>query len=184
MEFILQPWPWYLSGFLIAFSMFLMFYFGKQLSISSNLENLCSISGAGKWMDYFKFDLRKKRWNIAFMLGLIVGGFLTTSFLVNDQKVLISQETITDLQELGFENPGESYLPSKMFSIKSMTVKSVSILLIGGFLIGFGARYAGGCTSGHAIVGLSSFELPSLISTIGFFIGGLIMTWFIYPLIF
>jgi len=184
MEFILQPWPWYVSGFLISLSMFLMFYFGKRLGISSNLETLCTISGAGKFVDFFKFDWRKNKWNLAFMFGLIVGGFLSSNYLVTNEKVAISQETIVDLQELGFVNVGETYLPSEIFTIEKITTKSVFILLIAGFLVGFGARYAGGCTSGHAIVGLSMLELPSLISVIGFFIGGLVMTWFIYPLIF
>ena len=64
------------------------------------------------------------------------------------------------------------------------TLKGFSILLIAGILVGFGSRYAGGCTSGHAITGLSNLELPSLISVFGFFIGGLITTWFLLPLIF
>jgi hypothetical protein len=51
-------------------------------------------------------------------------------------------------------------------------------------MVGFGSRYAGGCTSGHAISGLSDLQVPSLIAVVGFFIGGLIMTFFILPLIF
>ncbi len=184
MEFILQPWAWYVSGPLISLSMFLMFYFGKRLGISSNLETICAVSGAGKFVDYFKFDWRKNKWNLAFMFGLIIGGFLSSNYLIVNEKVGISQETITDLEKLGFDKAGESYVPSELFAVENLTVKSISILLIAGFLVGFGARYAGGCTSGHAIVGLSMLELPSLISVIGFFIGGLVMTWVIYPLIF
>jgi uncharacterized membrane protein YedE/YeeE len=184
MEFISQPWAWYVAGPLIALSMFLMFYFGKRLGISSNLETLCSISGAGKLVDFFKFDWRENKWNLAFMVGLILGGFLSANYLSNTEKVAISQETIVDLEELGFQNSGDTYLPAELFSMDSITIKSVSILLLAGFLVGFGARYAGGCTSGHAIVGLSMLEMPSLISVIGFFIGGLAMTWFIFPLIF
>lgn len=184
MEFILQPWPWYVSGFLIALSMFFMFYFGKRLGISSNLETLCTISGAGKWVDFFKFDWRKNKWNLAFLIGLIVGGFLASNYLSTNEHVAISNETTLELEQIGFKNVGDTYLPPELFSIEAITIKSVSILLIAGFLVGFGARYAGGCTSGHAIVGLSMLELPSLIAVIGFFIGGLVMTWFIYPLIF
>ncbi len=184
MDFLLQPWAWYVSGPLIALSMFSMFYFGKRLGISSNLESLCAIGGAGKLHDYFKFDWRKNKWNLAFMLGLILGGFLAANYLSNTDTVAISEETKVDLATLGFQNAGDSYMPSEIFSIENLSLKTGVVLLFAGFLIGFGARYAGGCTSGHAIVGLSMLELPSLISVIGFFIGGLTMTWFIYPMIF
>ncbi len=185
MEFLFQPWPWYVSGPLIAFSMFLMFYFGKRLGISSNLESLCAIAGAGNVVDYFKFDWRKNSWNISFMLGLILGGFIAFHYLIPDETIALNLQTVNDLKEMGFKNPGNTYLPPEIFSVESiLNIKGFAILLIAGILVGFGARYAGGCTSGHAIVGLSMLELPSLISVIGFFIGGLIMTWFILPLIF
>ena len=185
MEFLTQPWAWYIAGPLIAFSMFLMFYFGKRLGVSSNLENTCAMLGAGKLNDYFKFDWKKSAWNIAFMFGLIIGGFIAFQYLTPDKTVAISTQTIADLNELGFQNVGKSYLPDEIFSLDTLlTFKGFSILLIAGLFVGFGARYAGGCTSGHAIVGLSMLELPSLISVIGFFIGGLVMTWFILPLIF
>ena len=86
---------------------------------------------------------------------------------------------------IGFQDAGAKYLPDEIFNIEAMlTVKGGTILLLSGVLVGFGARYAGGCTSGHAITGLSNLELPSLLSVIGFFIGGLIMTWVLFPLIF
>jgi len=182
MEFLLQPWAWYVSGPLIALVMFTMFYFGKRLGISSNLENLCAIGGAGNLVDYFKFDWRKNKWNIVFMIGLIIGGFLSSNYLSSSKTVAISMETKVELKELGFNNAGDTYLPAEMFN--TLNLKTISILLIAGFLVGFGARYAGGCTSGHAIVGLSMLELPSLVSVIGFFIGGLTMTWLIFPFIF
>ncbi|MEE9350282.1 MAG: YeeE/YedE thiosulfate transporter family protein [Flavobacteriaceae bacterium] len=184
MEFLLQPWAWYVSGPLIALVMFTMFYFGKRLGISSNLESLCAIGGAGKFNNFFKFDWRKNKWNLAFMIGLIIGGFLSSNYLSNTKSVAISEQTKIELNDLGFKNAGDTYMPTEIFTAKNLNLKTVSILLIAGFLVGFGARYAGGCTSGHAIVGLSMLELPSLISVIGFFIGGLTMTWFIYPIIF
>lgn len=184
MEFILQPWAWYASGPLIALSMFLMYYFGRSLGISSNLESLCSMTGAGKLVEYFKFDWRKKKWNLIFMLGLILGGFLSSNYLSSTNTVAISQQTKTELNDLGFKNAGDTYMPTEIFNVENLNIKTIAILLIAGFLVGFGARYAGGCTSGHAIVGLSMLQMPSLISVIGFFIGGLTMTWLIYPLIF
>ena len=184
MEFFTQPWAWYISGPLIAIIMFLMFYLGKSLSISSSLENICSVAGVGKFVDYFKFDWRQNNWNFAFVLGLIFGGFLASQYLMPETTIELNSKTIEDLKKLGFKDIGKTYLPQEIFSIKSIfSIKGFLILLIGGLLVGFGARYAGGCTSGHAIVGLSMLQLPSLISVIGFFIGGLIMTWFILPLI-
>ena len=184
MDLLLNPWSWYVSGPLIAISMYLMFYFGKRLGISSNLESLCAIGGAGKFVDYFKFDWKKNLWNISFVIGLLIGGFITNNYLQKTDEVSISQQTKQDLNKLGFKNAGASYVPPELFSLDQLSIKNISILLIAGFLVGFGARYAGGCTSGHAIVGLSMLEKPSLIAVIGFFIGGLFVTWIIYPLIY
>jgi len=185
MDYILSPWPWYVAGPLITFVMFLLFYFGKKFGVSSNLENLCAIGGAGNFVDFFKFDWRKNTWNLLFVLGTIIGGFISYQYLTPSETVAISPQTIQDLTSLGFQNAGAQYLPDEIFSIETMLSLKGFIILIGaGILVGFGSRYAGGCTSGHAIVGLSNFELPSLISVIGFFIGGLIMTWVLLPLIF
>ena len=185
MNFILEPWPWYIAGPLITLVMFLLFYFGKKFGISSNLETICAIGGAGRLVDFFKFDWKANSWNLMFILGTIIGGFVTYKWLTPINIVDISPQTIKDLAEIGFQNAGAQYLPGEIFSIESMfTLKGFLILLIGGVLVGFGARYAGGCTSDHAIVGLSNFELPSLISVIGFFIGGMIMTWLLLPLLF
>lgn len=185
MDFLLEPWPWYVAGPLITLIMFLLFYYGKKFGISSNLETMCAMGGAGKLVDFFQFDWRKNYWNLMFVLGTVIGGFIAYQWLSPNELVAISQETINDLTELGFQNAGAQYLPDEIFSIETMfSLKGFLILLIAGVLVGFGARYAGGCTSGHAIVGLSNLELPSLVSVIGFFIGGLIMTWLILPLIF
>lgn len=185
MDFILQPWPWYVAGPMISLVMFLLFYLGKTFGVSTNLETICAMSGAGKLLDYFKFDWKKNSWNLFFVLGSIIGGFIAYQYLTPDETVAISAQTVQDLSELGIQNAGAKYMPDEIFSVDTMlTVKGFLILLIAGALVGFGARYAGGCTSGHAIVGLSNMELPSLISVIGFFIGGLLMTWVVLPLIF
>lgn len=185
MDFILQPWPWFVSGPLIAITMFAMFFFGKRLGISSNLENTCSILGAGKFSEHFKFDWRKQKWNLSFMFGLIIGGFIAFQYLTPDKTINLNPATVSNLNELGFKNAGDTYLPKELFSFENgISLKTVLLLLIAGILVGFGARYAGGCTSGHAIVGLSSLQFPSLKAVIGFFAGGLVMVWFIYPLIF
>ncbi|SFS63785.1 YeeE/YedE family protein [Lutibacter maritimus] len=185
MEFITQPWAWYVAGPIIAFVMFLLYYFGERFGVSSNLETFCSIGGAGKFVDYFKIDWKENSWNLIFVAGSIVGGFIAFYWLSPNDAVALNPQTVQDLAAIGIQNAGTSYLPDEIFSIDTMlSLKGFLILIIAGIMVGFGARWAGGCTSGHAIVGLSNLELPSLISVIGFFIGGLIMTWFILPLLF
>lgn len=185
MDFITQPWAWYVAGPVIGLIMFLLYYFGERFGVSHNLETLCAIGGAGRFTDYFKFDWKKNSWNLMFIAGAIAGGFISAHWLTPSAEIALNPQTVEDLKVLGFNNAGDTYLPKEIFSIENMlTLKGFLILLIAGIMIGFGARWAGGCTSGHAIVGLSNLELPSLIAVIGFFIGGLVMTWFILPLIF
>ena len=185
MDFITQPWAWYIAGPIIALIMFLLYYFGERFGVSSNLETLCSIGGAGRFVDYFKIDWKQNSWNLIFIAGGIAGGFIASQWLSPNDIVALNPQTVQDLADIGIQNAGATYLPDEIFSIDTMlTFKGFFILLIAGIMVGFGARWAGGCTSGHAIVGLSNLELPSLISVIGFFIGGLIMTWLILPLIF
>lgn len=185
MDFILQPWPWYVAGPLIALCMYLMFYFGQKFGVSSNLETLCSIAGAGKLVDFFKFDWRKNKWNLAFVAGLIIGGFFANQWLTPDQSIALNPKTVENLSEIGIANAGTSYLPDEIYSLDALfTVKGFLILIGAGLLVGFGSRYAGGCTSGHGIVGLSMMATESYIAVAGFFIGGLIMTWLIIPHLF
>lgn len=184
MEWITNPWPWYVSGPLIALVMFVLLLAGKKFGMSSNLRTACSIGGAGKASDFFKFDWKKERWNLIVVLGAVIGGFLSANYL-SDNTVQINPDVKTQLESYGITSTGEAYLPTEIFGIESLSdPKILAILIIGGFLVGFGARYAGGCTSGHAISGLSNLQLPSLIAVIGFFIGGLIMIHLIYPLLF
>ncbi|WP_426429621.1 YeeE/YedE family protein [Winogradskyella sp. HB-48] len=185
MELIKEPWAWYVSGPCIAIVMFLLLYFGRTFGMSSNLRTMCAIGGAGKLSDFFNFDWKSHRWNLTVMIGAVIGGFIAHYFLSNPIDINLSAETINDLRELGFNNAGNSLLPPELFSWENVfTLKGMAILLVGGFLVGFGTRYAGGCTSGHAITGLSSLQLPSLIAVIGFFIGGLVMIHFIFPILF
>jgi len=185
MKYMLQPWPWYVSGPLLALTLLLLIYFGKTFGMSSNLRTFCTLSGAGKYASFFQFDWKSQRWNLTVVLGAIIGGFIATQFLSNGAAIQLSQETITDLAEMNFTAVGQKLLPNEIYGWDAvLTLKGLSILIVAGFLVGFGTRYAGGCTSGHAITGLSNLQLPSLIAVIGFFIGGLIMTHFILPLLF
>ena len=183
MNLILQPWPWYIGGPLIALIMLLLIYLGKSFGFSSNFRTLCSALGAGKQCDFFNFDWKAQKWNLLFLIGAILGGFIASHFLVDGVQIpAISEATIKDLNELGFESAGKAYSPTELFG--TMSLKNIIILLIGGLFVGFGTRYAGGCTSGHAISGLSDLQLPSLIAVIGFFIGGLLMVHILFPFIF
>lgn len=185
MNWIFEPWPWYVAGPLIAGIMFLLLFGGKSFGMSSNLRTMCAIGGAGKKADFFAFDWKAQRWNLIVVAGAIIGGFIAANFLSYDTAVNINTETVSTLEDLGFASAGEAYLPDELFATDALTdPKALVILLIGGLLIGFGSRYAGGCTSGHAISGLSNLQLPSLIAVIGFFIGGLVMVHLLFPLIF
>jgi len=184
MDFILQPWPWYVSGVLIAMIMFVMLFFGKSFGFSNNLRTLCTICGADKYAPFFQFDWKTQSWNLFFLIGAAVGGFIATNYLsLPDYTVAISEQTVADLTALGFDTDG--YVPESQFSLDAlMSVKNWLILGIGGFMVGFGARYAGGCTSGHAISGISDLQPASLLAVVGFFIGGLLMTHVLFPLIY
>lgn len=185
MDLILAPWPWYVSGPLIALVMFLLIMVGKRFGMSSNLETLCTICGAEKASDLFRFDWRSKRWNLIVVAGAILGGFIAVQFLSGSSPVDISTGTVAALQELGFDSAGQAYLPTEIFASESFSSpKNLAILIIGGLLIGFGTRYASGCTSGHAISGLSNLQGPSLIAVIGFFLGGLLMIHILFPILF
>ena len=184
LEFLMSPWPWWFSGIIIATVMFLMLFFGKSFGFSSNLRTICSIAGAGKRVKFFDFDWRSQTWNLVFLVGAIVGGYIANNYLNDGSAFELAPSTTKDLITLGFAKATEVQ-PSELFSWDAIfTLKGFAILSIGGMLVGFGSRYAGGCTSGHAISGISNLQLPSLIAVIGFFIGGLLMTHVIFPLIF
>ena len=183
-EFISQPWPWYVAGPLIALVMFTLLYFGETFGVSSNLRTLCTISGAGKFSSFFRFDWRKDIWNLVVILGAVIGGFLSETFLSNGAPMELNPETVASLEAVGFSNVGEAFVPDELYSLTSLgSWQGWFFLVLGGFLVGFGARYAGGCTSGHAITGISNLQVPSVVAAAGFFIGGLIMTWLVFPFI-
>lgn len=188
-EFISQPWHWSISGFMIALVMFLLIYLGQKFGVSSSFQAMCSVGGAGKFFDYFDYDWRKHDWLLVFVVGAIIGGGIGVSFLGSPEPVQISAATVADLEAIGINYPetlaeGKGFLPQDLMNFEMLgTLKGFLLMVVGGFLIGFGTRYAGGCTSGHAITGLSNFQLPSLVAVIGFFIGGLITTFFVLPAI-
>ena len=189
-DLLVGPWHWSVSGLMIALTMFALLYAGKTFGFSSNLRTMCSIAGAGKNVAFFDFDWKAQRWNLVFALGAILGGFISVYLIPNPDPVQLSAETLGYLDQMGLSRPGAnpdfpSFAPAELFSLEEIfTIRGIITVVVGGFLIGLGTRWAGGCTSGHAISGLSNLQLPSLIAVVGFFIGGLIMTWLIQPFIF
>lgn len=184
-ELLSQPWHWAFSGTMIVFVMFLLLWFGGEFGVSANLRTICAMGGAGKNCDFFEFNWKSQIWNLVFILGAIIGGYIAIYFLGSPQPVQIAASTQTYLQSVGIQVPqtlaeGNGFVPAEIFSNPFSSI-NLLMLTVGGFLVGFGARYAGGCTSGHAISGLSNLQIPSLIAVIGFFIGGLTMAWIILP---
>ena len=184
MELIFNPWPWYIAGPIISFVMLFLILFGKTFGMSSNLRTICSIVGAGKYSDFFKFDWKLQIWNLVVILGAIIGGYIAHNFMTIDHSIELNTKTIENLKSLGIVDAGISFMPDQLFGVQVLSSwQGWLFLVLGGMLIGFGTRYAGGCTSGHAISGLSNLQLPSLIAVIGFFVGGLAMTHFLLPAI-
>ncbi|MGB0376967.1 MAG: YeeE/YedE family protein [Flavobacteriaceae bacterium] len=182
MEFILNPWPWYVGGPLIAGILFLLLWVGRRFGMSSNLRTVCAAAGAGKASSFFDYNWKDERWNLMVALGAVIGGAIAMHFLSNSPVVDLHPETVEQLQGIGIQDAGKAFMPESLFSDKAWSQpRSLFLLLSGGFLVGIGARYAGGCTSGHAISGLSNLQLGSLIAVIGFFIGGLLMNHFLLP---
>jgi len=177
-EIITQTWSWWFSGAMIASIMFFLLYFGQSFGFSSNLRTICAASGLGKQTKFFDFNWKGQIWNLVFLIGSIIGGYIAAQFLSDGGAVQISASTISDLNKLGIAAP-VSLQPAELFSWDAVfSIKGFLILAFGGLMVGFGSRYAGGCTSGHAISGLSNLQWPSLIAVVGFFIGGLVMTYF------
>jgi len=188
-NFLSQPWHWSVSGVMIVVVMLLLVYFGQRFGISSSYKAICAIVPANRKWSYFNYDWHSHSWLLVLVIGSVIGGWIATQFLGSPQPVSISNATIQDLAALGINVPstleeGSGFVPRELFSFESLlTAKGFILLILGGFFIGFGTRYAGGCTSGHAISGLSNLQLPSLVAVIGFFMGGLLMTHILLPLI-
>ena len=187
-QLIAEPWPWYVSGPLLALVMFILLYFGHEFGISDNLRLMCAADGADELNEFFKIDWKSGGWNMMVALGAVFGGYLASHYFIGSQGDIahISTATVQQLNEIGIPaKEGATPLVPDFISWSSLfTWQGWLIIAGGGFMIGFGARYAGGCTSGHAISGLSALQFPSLIAVIGFFLGGLFMTYAIIPLIF
>jgi len=180
-NWLTAPWPWYVAGPLIGlFVPALLITGNKVFGISSNLRHLCSALIPGK-LEFFRHDWKDAGlWNLVFLLGVLVGGFLA-AHVGTQHDIAISAGTKLVLTQMGVHDLS-GVAPREIFSWHALlTLRGFVSIVGGGFVVGFGTAYAGGCTSGHAISGLANFELPSLIAVFGFFAGGLAATWFILP---
>jgi len=183
-DLLFSSWPWYVAGPLIGlFVPLLLLLTGKALGISSSLKHACAATVPGG-AEYFRYDWKASgTWNLLFVLGILLGGVVAVQFLGGGGATGISAATKADLQAFGLRD-FSGLLPPELFSWSSLTtLPGLAVIVVGGFLVGFGARYAGGCTSGHAITGLATLQVPSLIAVIGFFLGGLLTTYVLLPII-
>jgi len=182
--FASAPWPWYIAGPVIGlFVPALLIVGNRMFGVSSNLRHMCSAMLPGR-IEYFRYDWKRTGiWNLLFVAGIGVGGFLASQW-GGPHNVQISAQTRLALTNLGLHD-FSGLAPRELFSWPVLfTAKGFVSVILGGFLVGFGTAYAGGCTSGHAIFGLADLQLPSLIAVVSFFAGGLIATYLILPLIF
>ncbi|MDR8393746.1 YeeE/YedE family protein [Aliifodinibius sp. S!AR15-10] len=183
-ELLQDPWPWYVTGPLIGLIVpILLIMGGKQFGVSANLRHTCAACTPGK-IEFFQYDWKKAgSWNLVFVLGTVAGGFLGGWLLSNPEPVNISQQTVAELQAMGIRD-FSGLMPQDLFSWQNLTtLPGLTVMVLGGFLVGFGARYAGGCTSGHAISGLADLQFASLLAVLGFFLGGLAITYLVFPIL-
>jgi uncharacterized membrane protein YedE/YeeE len=180
---LLAPWPWYVSGPLIGLMVPLLLLLGnKVFGISSSLRHVCAACLPAK-TPFFQYNWKAEQWNLFFVGGIIIGGWLASSYLTNGMPLNVNPNLTEQLQTYQLQE-SNSWVPTAIFSWEGLfTLRGFIMMVIGGFLVGFGTRYAGGCTSGHSINGLSNLQLPSLIATICFMVGGFIMANLILPFI-
>lgn len=183
-EFLSQDWHWSVAGVLIGLMVPLLLILGnKSFGISANLRHICASCFPAN-IPFFKYDWKKESWNLFFIGGIAAGAFIASHFLQDPKGFDIAAATQRDLQALGVQDFSHS-MPLDLFGTDQILgIKGLIFLILGGFMVGFGTRYGGGCTSGHAISGLSTLQWPSLVATISFMAGGFLMTHFGFPLLF
>ena len=183
LEWIKQPWPWYVAGPLIGLTVPLLLILGNRtFGISSSLRHICAACMPAN-IPFFKYDWKKESWNLFFVAGVLVGGFIAFNYLSNNAPMEVNPKLAQEMAEYGITNY-EGLIPKELFNWPALlTLKGFILMILGGFLVGFGTRYAGGCTSGHSIMGLSNLQWPSLVATCCFMAGGFIMANLILPII-
>lgn len=182
-EWVSQPWPWYVAGPIIGLMVPLhLILLNRTFGISSSFRHLCAACIPNN-LEFLNHDWKRESWNLVFAGGILIGSFLAVTVFPWYEPIALSEAAATRMNELGIQDLSGQH-PKALFSWEAMANwRTLLFVLGGGFLVGFGTRYAGGCTSGHAIMGLSHFQLPSFVAVLGFFTGGLIMSWLLLPFI-
>lgn len=182
-EIIKEPWPWYIAGPLIGLTVPALLLMGnRSFGISSSLRHICAACVPAN-VNFFRYDWKKEAWNLFFVLGVFLGGMIAAGFLLNPSDIKVNPDLKAELARYGITDYS-NLVPVQLMNFESLlTLRGFIMMVIGGFLVGFGTRYAGGCTSGHAIMGLSNLQWPSLVATICFMIGGFLMANLILPVI-
>ena len=180
-EILKQPWPWYVAGVIAGLTVPALLLLGnRHFGISSSLRHICASCFPAN-IKFFKYDWKKEAWNMFFVGGIVLGAVVATAWLADPNPVQVAPALADELASYGVTDY-QSMVPADLFDWKYLlTPRSFILIVVGGFLVGFGTRYAGGCTSGHAIMGLSNLQLPSLIATMSFMAGGFIMANLILP---
>lgn len=184
MDLLYKPWPWYVAGPLIGLAVPLLLLMGnKKLGISSTLRQICAACVPAQ-LPLLKYDWKNDSWNLVFVGGVLIGGILGGVVFANPNAVAISASTVNYLKTQGLGEP-HGLMPQELFNWSSLvSIKGFFLMIVGGFMVGFGTRYARGCTSGHGILGLSALQWPSLLATGSFFLGGILFSRYILPYIF
>jgi len=183
LDIIKEPWPWYVAGPLIGLTVPTLLILGnKSFGISSSLRHICAACIPAN-VSFFKYDWKKESWNLFFVLGIFFGGMIAAHLLMIPGEITVNPNLKAELATYGITDYS-NLVPAQLMNFESLwTLKGFILMVVGGFLVGFGTRYAGGCTSGHAIMGLSNLQWPSLVATICFMIGGFLMANLILPII-
>jgi uncharacterized protein len=183
LNILTSPWPWYVAGPLIGVTVPLLLIAGnKTFGISSSLRHICAACIPAN-IPFFKYNWRKEQWNLLFASGIIAGAAIATLFFSSHDPIAVSPALAADLKANGI-NDLTNMVPRDLVNWSSLlTARGLLFILTGGFLVGFGTRYAGGCTSGHAIMGLSNLQWPSLVATVCFMAGGFFAANIIVPAI-
>lgn len=182
-EFLKQPWPWYVAGPLIGLMVPLLLITGnKTFGVSSSLRHICAACAPSK-IPFFQYDWKNERWNLFFAAGILLGGFFSFLFLQDTHPVQVHPALVKELKQYGITDYS-AQAPVQLFNWANLlSLNGLLIFVAGGFLVGFGTRYAGGCTSGHAIMGLSNLQWPSLVATASFMAGGFLVANWVLPLL-
>ena len=146
------------------------------------MRDICAII-APKKIAYFNYNWREYLWRVLFVAGITFGGFVGATALKSPGMIQISGGVRQILASFNVTDYS-ALVPLNLFSWASLlTLRGFTLVVVGGFLVGFGTRYADGCTSGHTIHGISNFHRSSIIASLCFFAGGLFTTYVVLPLL-